>query len=166
MTMRILGIDLAKLLEWLGFIFAWDDILKTHDVLKANMRTGFDLLIDGISKSEGAVEDLFRTLETDLVVEFMKIEAVVAKPLLEEWLFGPSFVRHEMAGDRLVAVDDAGIGSKHHVRQFRLRIDFKRLAGHAMKGGVLRLSPMSIVNAGATSRLTGTHATAVGEDRG
>ena len=32
-------------------------------------------------------------------------------------------MRHEVAGDRLVAVDDAGIRREHHVRQFGLGLD-------------------------------------------
>ena len=52
-----------------------------------------------------------------------QIEAIVGEPLLEMRLLRPSFLRHEMTRDGFIAVNGAGIRGKHHVGQFRLRID-------------------------------------------
>ncbi len=67
------------------------------------------------------------TFETDAFVEIEEVIAIFAKPVFEIRLFRPPFMRHEMACDRFIAVDDAGIGRKHHVRQVRLWLDGRDL---------------------------------------
>src|SRR5690606_30631374 len=62
-------------------------------------------------------------LEADLLVEVEELETVLPEPLLEVRLLGTPLVRHEMAGDRLVAVHDARVRGEHHVRQVGLGID-------------------------------------------
>ena len=38
----VLGIPIDKIIEWLGFLFQWDDILETHDIISALVNTGID----------------------------------------------------------------------------------------------------------------------------
>ena len=61
------------------------------------------------------VETIARTLETDLVVQCKKVEAVVGEPGLEMRLLGSAFERHEMTRDCLVTIDDTGICREDHV---------------------------------------------------
>ena len=70
-----------------------------------------------IKVTEKAFDDFAAgAFEADVVVERQQLESVVTKPLLEELLLRPAFVRHEVAGNRLVSVNDAGVGREHHVR--------------------------------------------------
>ena len=56
-----------------------------------------------------------RSFKPDLLVQSQQVVAVLTEPVLEEHLFRAPFMRHEMACNRLVAVDDTGVGGKHHV---------------------------------------------------
>ena len=63
---EVLGIDLGKILQWLGKIFEWDDILRTHRVLVHTVNLSIDKLIDSIDGSEAYIKQLFEMLREKL----------------------------------------------------------------------------------------------------
>ncbi|HEX2202967.1 MAG TPA: hypothetical protein VHG91_06705 [Longimicrobium sp.] len=64
---EVLGTAIDKLLEWLGFIFDWDDILATHRALVAAFDTTIDTVIARIGGVEPSVAAFFQKLEAELV---------------------------------------------------------------------------------------------------
>jgi hypothetical protein len=63
---EVLGIDISKFLKWLGFIFEWNDILRTHRVLIHTVNLSFDKLIDSIDGAEAYIKQLFEMLREKL----------------------------------------------------------------------------------------------------
>ncbi|QSJ16428.1 hypothetical protein JYQ62_32670 [Nostoc sp. UHCC 0702] len=63
---EVLGIDLGKFLKWLGFIFGWKDILRTHKVLVHTVNLNLDKLIDSIDGAEAYIKQLFEVLREKL----------------------------------------------------------------------------------------------------
>ncbi|HEX8688485.1 MAG TPA: hypothetical protein VF654_18370, partial [Pyrinomonadaceae bacterium] len=61
-----IGAAFEKLVRWLGFIFNWDDILRTHRVLKNIFRRYAESCVASISTWEGELNDLFVGLEDKL----------------------------------------------------------------------------------------------------
>ena len=52
-----------ELVQWLGFIFSWDDIKRTHKVLHYVMRSKAQSFIDSIDVYEKSMDNLFDDLE-------------------------------------------------------------------------------------------------------
>ena len=42
--LKLIGIDLSKVLAWLGHLFGWDDIWKTHKAIASVMKAGLDYM--------------------------------------------------------------------------------------------------------------------------
>lgn len=89
-VLKLVGIDLAKVLAWLGHLFGWDDIWASHKVIASMMRSGIEFAV-----SQGSAE-----LE--------KIRAIVAEALADaktdvaKWVLGshdaglsPNAVAHQ-----------------------------------------------------------------------
>lgn len=84
-------------------------------------------------------------LESDLVIKIEQVEPVVPEPVLEVLLFRATFVRHEVARNRLVAVNGAGIRRENHVGQLGLRLnrnDVRKLTDLVAQSGPLLLGPL------------------------
>ena len=47
--LKLVGIDLGKILAWLGHLFGWDDIWDTHKKIAAMMRNGLDTFVERAS---------------------------------------------------------------------------------------------------------------------
>src|SRR5210317_2323546 len=93
----------------------------------ADLGMSLDFCPETISRPEPRTvtveQAVTRTFKTDIVIEIQQVIAIFDEPLLEELLFGPPLMRHEMARYCLVAVNHARICREYHVRQFRLRLD-------------------------------------------
>lgn len=63
---EVLGTAIETLLEWIGFIFNWGDILATHRVLVAAFDTSMDAVAGKIRGAEPEVREFFRRLEAQL----------------------------------------------------------------------------------------------------
>lgn len=57
-----------KLVQWLGFIFEWNDILRTHKVLKNVMRQYGNSVITGLDSTKASLASLFENLENQIAV--------------------------------------------------------------------------------------------------
>ena len=55
-----------KLVQWLGFIFEWNDILRTHKVLKNLMRQYGNSVITGLDSTKASLASLFANLENEI----------------------------------------------------------------------------------------------------
>ena len=55
-----------KLVQWLGFIFEWNDILRTHKVLKNIMRQYSNSVIAGLDSTQASLASLFENLENQI----------------------------------------------------------------------------------------------------
>jgi hypothetical protein len=55
-----------KLVAWLGFLFDWDDIKRTHLVLKNVMRQFGNKVVSSVDTLETAVENAFVKLENEI----------------------------------------------------------------------------------------------------
>ena len=56
-------VKFEELVQWLGFIFSWDDIKRTHKVLHYVMRSKAQSFIDSIDVYEKSMDNLFDDLE-------------------------------------------------------------------------------------------------------
>ncbi|KAJ1561242.1 hypothetical protein HK096_005447 [Nowakowskiella sp. JEL0078] len=68
---KVLGIDIMKIIEWLGYIFEWDDILETHNLIISATNIFMDMGIKSVDKVIGVVDDYFIQLEktwTDIAI--------------------------------------------------------------------------------------------------
>jgi hypothetical protein len=57
-----LGISLEDLIDWLGFLFSWDDILANHRVLTKIVTLSFDHVTQELAASKKSVDDWFGTV--------------------------------------------------------------------------------------------------------
>ncbi|KAF7870614.1 hypothetical protein EAF04_004358 [Stromatinia cepivora] len=55
-----------KVVEWIGFIFSWGDILETKDTISSIITAGVDLAADKVSWVEGKVDAFFVSLLADV----------------------------------------------------------------------------------------------------
>jgi hypothetical protein len=61
-----IGVFFKDLIEWLGFIFNWEDILRTQRVLKNIIRLNARNAIAGIGQIKGDIESLFDTVKQEI----------------------------------------------------------------------------------------------------
>lgn len=61
----ILGIDLLAIIEWLGFIFDWGDILNTHEVISNIANQTLNLFESEIGTIQKDIAKLFAHIKTD-----------------------------------------------------------------------------------------------------
>ncbi|MCB9765094.1 MAG: hypothetical protein H6739_35295 [Alphaproteobacteria bacterium] len=86
LTKRYLGIDLSKLVDWLGFVFDWGDILKTHDFLRGAVTRTFGALRREVVSVKDQLDGILADLE-DLVRD--------ARPLPPDLADGAVEPRHK-----------------------------------------------------------------------
>lgn len=55
---NLIGVAIEKIVEFIKFVFDWDDILKTKDVMKKLFNLGMDKLTDSVEKSKVFVDDI------------------------------------------------------------------------------------------------------------
>src|SRR3954469_5388334 len=61
--LHAIEVAFEKLIEWLGFIFSWQDILRTHKVLRNVFRQFAHYPVAGISSAKGALQSAFTNVE-------------------------------------------------------------------------------------------------------
>lgn len=61
----LLGIDLLAIIEWLGFIFDWGDIVNTHEVISNVANQSLNLFENEISNIEKGLVQFFDQIRTD-----------------------------------------------------------------------------------------------------
>ncbi|KAH7353145.1 hypothetical protein BKA66DRAFT_598166 [Pyrenochaeta sp. MPI-SDFR-AT-0127] len=61
-----LKVAFEDLVRWLGFLFSWDDIKRTHSVLKHVLKTQSQYFIDSIDSLEANVEAFFNGAEDQI----------------------------------------------------------------------------------------------------
>ncbi|MEO0338228.1 MAG: hypothetical protein AAF242_03345 [Bacteroidota bacterium] len=59
---ELLGIDLKKIIEWLGFLFSWDDIVTTHKVMTNMSKQTVNYLQSLVEKMKDPIESFFDDL--------------------------------------------------------------------------------------------------------
>lgn len=68
-VLKLIGIDLEKILEWLGRIIGWTDVLETSDKLCELINNGFDMIACTSNVMRDKVADVFRQLELAIADE-------------------------------------------------------------------------------------------------
>lgn len=63
---KAFGIDLEKIWKWLGFIFDWEDIKRTHAVFLGLVKRLMDEAKAGVAHFETPVANFFKSLRADL----------------------------------------------------------------------------------------------------
>jgi hypothetical protein len=69
-----LGISLEDLIDWLGFLFSWDDILANHRVLAKIVTLSFDHVTQQLAESKKSVDDWFGTLRRSFVDDKLVVD--------------------------------------------------------------------------------------------
>lgn len=64
---ELLGIDLQTLIDWLGFRFNWDEILCTHNALRAVTTIGFNHMMQEVNLLEDKIRDAFATVRQHVI---------------------------------------------------------------------------------------------------
>ena len=62
-VLKKIGAAIEKIIEWIGFLFAWDDIVTTHSAMSAYVMKGFDLIDFEIDGAEDKVDHFFEMLK-------------------------------------------------------------------------------------------------------
>ncbi|MCB9745394.1 MAG: hypothetical protein H6741_27920 [Alphaproteobacteria bacterium] len=78
LSKRYLGIDLGKLVDWLGFVFDWGDILKTHEFLRGAVTRTLDAAGREVGALKVKLDSLLGELERR-VRELRKLPPELAK---------------------------------------------------------------------------------------
>jgi hypothetical protein len=73
-VLKLVGIDLAKILSWLGLLFGWDEIWKAHKILASVMRSGLDC---AAKVSTGQLEQWRAQVRADLAGVSDKLRTLV-----------------------------------------------------------------------------------------
>ncbi len=119
-----LGIDLDMAIKWLGFIFNWEDILATHNVM---VRTADQTLTDARGKLEAFKEQLSTYLD-ELAHKVDQLE--IPKPLQGK--------NHQVLSDEHARHGGAGEAHQEVVQKHRDTLDnhpTMAWAGHQMTHG-------------------------------
>jgi len=69
-----LGISLEDMIDWLGFVFSWDDILANHRVLAKVVTLSFDHVVQLMAESKKSVDDWFGTLRRSFVDDKLVVD--------------------------------------------------------------------------------------------
>jgi hypothetical protein len=69
-----LGISLEDLIDWLGFLFSWDDILANHRVLTKFVTLSFDHAVQELAASKKSVDGWFATLRRSFVDDKLVVD--------------------------------------------------------------------------------------------
>lgn len=72
----LLGIDLEKILQWLGFIFDWSDIVTTHKVFTNMALQTFEMLQAFAGLAESEIDTLFDWVRSQLQSTFQMPDPV------------------------------------------------------------------------------------------
>lgn len=59
-----IGAAFAQAVRWLGFIFAWKDILRTHAVIRTTLSHGLDRLVGELDYAEDRIHAVFSELKS------------------------------------------------------------------------------------------------------
>jgi len=59
---QLLGIDLEKILKWLGFLFEWDDIVDTHKVFTNIAHQSMDMLCNKLPDVQARIDQVFNQI--------------------------------------------------------------------------------------------------------
>jgi hypothetical protein len=62
-----IGVFFKDLIRFVGYLFKWKDILRTHTVLKDIFNKSFDYTITKLNNAEGDVSNFFNTLKTKVL---------------------------------------------------------------------------------------------------
>lgn len=68
-VLKLIGIDLEKILEWLGKLIGWTDILETSDKVCDMINSGFDLISATTGVMGDKLESMFREIELKIADE-------------------------------------------------------------------------------------------------
>jgi hypothetical protein len=68
-VLKLIGIDLEKILEWLGKLLGWTDILETSDKLCELINNGFDIVAGTADVVSDKIADIFRDIEVAIAGE-------------------------------------------------------------------------------------------------
>ena len=66
-VIETLGVAWHEFVDFIKDIFAWDDILHTHDVLVAKLNGGFDLMRDNVTALQGLTKGWLATLQEEMI---------------------------------------------------------------------------------------------------
>jgi hypothetical protein len=75
--LKLIGIDLSKILAWLGHLFGWDDIWKAHKILASVMRSGLDC---ASSKAVNEIESWRAKVKAELSGVGDKVKHLILPP--------------------------------------------------------------------------------------
>jgi hypothetical protein len=79
--LKLVGIDLTKILAWLGHLFGWDEIWKTHKVIAALMTSGLNYAVERVQ----ADIEHWRASADKLAEQFaQQIKNLVISPQLQK----------------------------------------------------------------------------------
>ncbi|SFR93248.1 hypothetical protein [Anaeromicropila populeti] len=70
----ILGIDFDDIVEWLGFVFNWEDILQNHRVIGQIINLSLDKVVIDILNSKEKVHEIFNKIREQLVDDKIVLE--------------------------------------------------------------------------------------------
>ena len=62
-----IGVFLGDLIEWLGFLFNWDDILRTKDVLKTMINCSLNDAKEQVTQFQGDIQNYFNDIRRDFI---------------------------------------------------------------------------------------------------
>jgi hypothetical protein len=62
-----IGVFFKDLIRWIGFLFQWKDILRTHTVLKDIFNKSFDHTVSRLNNAEADVSNFFDTLKAKVL---------------------------------------------------------------------------------------------------
>jgi hypothetical protein len=84
----VLGIPITDIINALGFLFAWDDICDTQDLLMHTINSGIDLLGEGVDLISEGIDDFFEDIRhhinTLIVPEELRDRTHSAKDSLQD----------------------------------------------------------------------------------
>lgn len=62
-----IGASFDQLVHWLGFIFSWKDILRTHDVIRTTFNHVLDKFVAELTTAEASVHNVFTQLKNHII---------------------------------------------------------------------------------------------------
>jgi hypothetical protein len=80
-VMNKIAVALEDLIKWLGFIFKWQDIVRTHKVLKTIIKTYLNQAISNLTTYEDKLAEKFNDIET-FISQWAHIPADIPPGLL------------------------------------------------------------------------------------
>ncbi|KZT11135.1 uncharacterized protein LAESUDRAFT_754825 [Laetiporus sulphureus 93-53] len=128
----VLHIPIDKIIEWLGFVFEWGDILDTHNIISGIVTTAMDIAIAKVETFEQVIDGWFQQ------ADFM-ISALDAIPGdVRDRLTGPSEVNAEyQAADKTTSVNNApgSNWSSYQIKHGGVKESFSAQGGDAPASG-------------------------------